>query len=212
MALNPNALVSLIEARAVLGYGGDSSHDEALELVINRASDLAEHTYCLRPLKQQTYTDLRFRGTSWPEIRPRAHPIDTAAAVVVTLNGVVQTLWKSEADGDPDLMDVQVYPDLFYRAEGWASTGRTVRNVVATFDGGFDPVPEDLKVATLELITKLWGPLEQQRPDFASMSGPGGGLVTLDGQWSSVQSAEGVWSLSRRSKEVFESYRWRCEG
>ena len=53
----------------------------------------------------------------------------------------------------------------------------------------------------------MWGPLEQQRPDFASMSGPGGSMQTLDGMWPGQGDNVAPWSLSRRTKEVFESYR-----
>lgn len=205
MTLNANALVDLAEARAVLGFGADTSQDASVESVINRASDLAENVYCLRPLKQRTFTNLRIEGTRWPKLYPEAWPIDTVGTVTVSVNGAVQSLWKSEGDGDPALMDVQVYPDHFYRAEGWLPTGRVGRNVLVTYDGGYDPVPEDLKVGVLELIAKMWGSLEQQRPDFASMAGPGGSLQTLDGQWSGQSGVP--WSLSRRTKEVFESYR-----
>lgn len=206
MALNANALLTIEEARAAFGLT-DSAHDGELERVINRASDLAENVYCHRALKQRTITALRVEGPrSGCHLYPAAWPIDPAGTVVVVVNGTTQTLWTAESDGDPDDFDVQVYPDHFYRAQGWAPTGQTRRNVVLTYDGGYDPVPEDLKVAAVELVLKLYGPTEQQRPDFASMSGPGGSLQTLDGQWAG--SASGTpWSLTRRSKEVFESYR-----
>jgi hypothetical protein len=206
VALDPTALVTLAEARAVLGFA-TSEQDAEVEAVIHRATALAENDYCLRPLKQRTITNLRTSGPSGKHLYPEAWPIDPVATVSVMVNGVAQTLWKNEGDGDPDEKDVQVYRDHFYRPLGWAPTGATERNVVLTYDGGYEPVPEDLKVAVLECIQKMWGPLIQQRPDFASMAGPGGSLQTLDGQWSGQSGTGGIWSLSRRSKEVFESYR-----
>jgi hypothetical protein len=211
VALSPIALVSVLEARDVLGIT-DSSQDAAVELMIHRATSEAEHARCDRPLKRRTLTNLRIAGRCGPYLYPEwyegaAWPIDLTAAISVTVNGVVQTVWKAEADGDPDTKDVQVYPDHFYRHLGWEPTGTTRRNVLLTYDGGFDPVPEGLKVAVLELIAKRWGPLTQQRPDIASMSGPGGSMQTLDGQWSGQSGTAGAWSLSRTSKEIFEIYR-----
>lgn len=206
MALSAIALVSLDEAKSALGID-DSSQDAAVESLVDQASALAENDYCRRPLKQRTLTNLRVAGPCQSRtLYPEAWPIDVAGTVAVAVNGTAQTLWKSESDGDPDLKDVQVYEDHFYRPHGWYPTGQTERNVVLTYDGGYDPVPEDLKVAVLELILKLYGPLTQQRPDFASMAGPGGSLQTLDGQWAGA-AGTGPWSLSRRSKEVFELYR-----
>jgi hypothetical protein len=212
VALAANALVTMAEARTVLGISGSTS-DADVETMINRASDEAEHVRCMRPLKQRVITTLRVEGRCGPWLYPEwyegaAWPIDPVASVpVVIVDGVTQTLWKSEADGDPATKDVSVYPDHFYRALGWAPTGTTSRNVVLTYSGGYNPVPEDLKVAVLELIAKRWGPLQEQRPDFASMAGPGGSLQTLDGQWSGQSGSGGVWSLSRTSKEIFELYR-----
>lgn len=210
MALSAIALVSVLEARGVLGIS-DSAQDAAVESMIERATAEAE-TRCMRPLKQRTLTNLRVTGRCGTELYPEwypgaAWPINAAGTVAVSVDGVAQTLWKSESDGDPALKDVAVYPDCFYRAMGWNLIGTAARNVVLTYDGGFNPVPEDLKTAVLDLIAKRWGPMIQQRPDFASMSGPGGSLQTLDGQWSGQSGTAGSWSLNRLAKEVFEFHR-----
>ena len=63
---------------------------------------------------------------------------------------------------------------------------------------------ESVSVAVPELPQSALS-MQQQRPDFASLSGPGGSLVTLDGQYPGQGGT--TFSLSRRSKEVFDSYR-----
>jgi hypothetical protein len=201
MALSPVALVSLPEAYAALG-ATVGSVDPTVEQLINEVTALAESVYCHRPLARRAITSLRVAGPlTSRELYPDAWPINTAAAISVTVNGQVQTVWRSEADGDPAAFDVAAFPTHFYRAAGWAPT-TIPHNVLLTYEGGYAPVPEDLKAAALELIQRMWGPLTQQRPEVAAYSGPGGSVQTLD----AIRPAE-AYALSRRSRDVFVAYR-----
>lgn len=210
MALSAIALLTVPQAREALGIPA-SDQDEQVEYVINEASALAENTYCMRPLKQRMVSNLRVESPPGRRLYPELWPIAQGFGVTVSVNGTTQTVWASESDGDPDLKDVQVYEDHFYRSVGWNANGKTERNVVLTYVGGYGTVPDDLVTAMKELVQKMWGPLTQQRPDFASMAGPGGSLQTLDGQWAGTTGA-GPWSLSRRTKEVFAYYRYKGVG
>jgi hypothetical protein len=206
VALSAIALVSVAEAKRALGIE-DSFQDAVVEDVIDKASALAETVYCHRPLKRRAVTDLRVEGPAYGRrLYPVIWPIDTAGLVTVAVNGVSQTLWKTEGDGDPGQKNVQVYPDHFYRAAGWSPTGSTERNVVLTYSGGYDPVPEDLQEAALEVILKIWGPIVKGMPELASYAGPGGSIQTLDGQWAGG-TAITSYALSRRAKDVFDAYR-----
>jgi hypothetical protein len=217
MALSSIALVTMVEARAALGMPSDASDDVNVEQVVNAASALAETVYCSRPLKARAYTNVRIAGPCHEKLYPLiadcdqqlAAPIDTAATVTIILGGTAQTLWKSEADGDPDAKDVAVFRDYFYRSGGWSTTSGfpsgVPRNVLLSYTGGLNPVPDDLKEATLELVQKLYPLLIQGRMDMASFSTAGGSVQTVEG----AVGGAGVelWSLTPRARDVFKSYR-----
>jgi hypothetical protein len=213
MPLAANALVTLAEGANALGLTTPSSTDASVEMLINQASQLAETTYCMRQLRKRTKTNLRLEGPRSCHLHPQRYgepaPIDVASPVTVSVDGVVQTVWKSEADGPPENFGVQVYEDHFSRYLGWSSQGRIAENVVLTYSGGYDlPVPQDLSEAILELIQKLYGKMINRLPDVASLAGAGVSMQTIDGQWGG--SATPVYALSKGTRDVFNAYRaWR---
>ena len=151
VALQENALLDPSDAQVAKFLKLPANGDDLITL-INRASDDCEG-YCNRPLKQQTFTAIRLRGQSHPNLRPLATPIDMAGAISLSVDAIALTIWKAEADGDPALKDVIVgadvpgAPTFFYRASGWL--GATPWPVLATFTGGLDPIPDDLQQAAL---------------------------------------------------------------
>jgi hypothetical protein len=217
MALGPTALVSAAEAKAALQIV-DAADDATVDTVIMMATDLAENVYCLRPLKQRAFAAVRLAGPPGcslypPGGRPAANPqaitgpIDRTKPVTVLVNGAAQTVWRSEADGDPAGFEVEVYATHFYRAAGWSPiTGQSRQNVVLSFSGGYDPVPQDLKEATLEVIEKLWAPIRRGVLDLASVAAGGTSVQTLDGQWGGWAGVI-PYAISRRSDEIFKAYR-----
>lgn len=185
MALAANALVELQVAKQHLSVTGESE-DGLIEAMINRASKLCEaHTG--RRLKQVTFTNLRLTGRAWPRIPLRASPVKVTDPVTVSVDGTAQTVWKVEADGDPAGFDVRLGaydpeggrgPDHLYRSSGWAGTGPD--NVLLTYTGGFAIVPDDVQLACLYVVQKLFRDAKRQLAEVVNVSGPFGSTSILD--------------------------------
>jgi len=190
MALDDRALVDLPAAQSYLNVTG-ASDDPMIEAAINRASELCE-SWCNRSLKQRTLTALRMRGPRWPATRlfPRAVPIKASSAITVTVDGDAQTVWRTEADGDPADFDVILgaldpeglnAPDHLYRAEGWgATTSDNPYNVLLTYTGGFATIPDQLQQACLYVVQKLFRDQQKQLADVVAINTPVGGMTLLD--------------------------------
>ena len=97
MALAAHALVSLAEAKHELSIEG-ADLDSQVERYIEDASEWCEHL-CARRLKARavSYT---CSGPSDPCLFADPFPIDTTQPIVITVDGVVQTVWKGPTDGN----------------------------------------------------------------------------------------------------------------
>ena len=198
------ALVTVAEAKAFIAPDGMAgTYDQLLEVVINRATDMIEQEYCNRPLKARTYTNLRLRGQERCELFLRATPIDPAQPITVTVNGVAQTVWRTEADGDPASKDVILgrscddlifTPDHLYRRVGWGGYSGNPYNVLLGYTGGFATVPNDLAEATLEIVKKLFNEMKAGTQDLAAVTLPSGSFTVFDA------------TLPRRARELLERY------
>lgn len=191
MPLDANALVTLSDAKTFLRVTG-SSDDFAIEGFVNRASELCE-TWCLRPLKQKTLTNVRAAGPCSTRLGLLAVPVrvddPVDNPVTVSVDEVVQTVWLSEGDGNPADFDVIVAsyhpegtrgPDHLYRAIGWRGASTHPYNVLLTYTGGFAVVPDDVQQACLYLVQKLYRDQQKQVTDVVSVSTAAGGLTLLD--------------------------------
>lgn len=189
MPLKANALVTVEEAKSWLNVTG-ATDDAKLEDEINRASEALE-AYCNRPLKKATYTNVRLMGGARPTLYLKAVPIDVAAALTISVDAVVQTVWKTEADGDPALKDVIVGSDdhttllgqqnHLWRGPGWGCPSYSnPYNVLLTYTGGLGTTPDDLKGAAFYVIQKLWRDRTKGLTDVTTISGPSGSINILD--------------------------------
>ncbi len=189
MSLDANALVDLPTAKGFLNVPG-SSEDPRIERAINAASDLCER-WTGRVLRQRTLTNLRLPGPPSTILLVKGTPIDVTQTVSVTVDGTAQTVWRTEADGDPSLKDVLVgalvaesalfAPDHLYRASGWnvCSWGNPY-NVLLTYTGGLKPIPDDLQRACLYIVQKLYRDEQRQLAEVAQVNTPMGGVTILD--------------------------------
>src|SRR5262245_6806943 len=161
--------------------------------MITEASRLLERLTD-RVLKQRLITT-RLTGPMGPKLYARAAPIEVdttvAPAPVITIDGVVQTVWKTEADGDPATFNVVVASDNedevnglrnhFWRGSYWqpvsCSPGAVGRNILATYTGGFKRVPEDLKRACKYLLQKQWRDQSAQSAGFRLATNPIAGEI-----------------------------------
>jgi hypothetical protein len=217
--LNANALCTLNAAKAFIQPGGMTSADDPrLEEVINRASSLIE-SWCGRPFAKATHTD-RFRGPCSTDLFVSHTPIAVTQPITVTVNSIVQTVWRSEADGDPLLLtssaqvivmrscsDPTFTPDMLYRAAGWGGTSYPAyvgpANVLLTYSGGFalsptagyPPVPSDLEEAALEVVKKIWNDQAKGLQDVTTVQMPSGSLNLFDA------------GLPRRAVEMLNPFR-----
>lgn len=190
MSLDAVALVELATARTYLKVTG-TSDDAMIEALINRASELCE-SWCNRNLKERAFSQVRLPGPRWPALRlyPRAVPIKAVATIAVVLDGVAQTVWRAEADGDPAAFDVILgaldpeglnAPDHFYRAGGWqAASSWSPYNVLLSYTGGFATIPDQLQQACLYIVQKLFRDQQKQLAEVVAINTPVGGMTLLD--------------------------------
>jgi len=178
--LKDTALVSLDEAHSFLSCGADQH--ARLQDRINEASDLVE-SWCNRPLKARVFTAERVEGPWGPKLFPRfplCSPIHRTAPVTITVDGTAQTVWKLEADGDRSDFDVLVHENHFFRRQGWryCSYSADPYNVVLTYTGGFDPIPDELKLACFYVLQRIFGADQQKGlTEVGSLSSPGGNIA-----------------------------------
>lgn len=189
MALAANALVDLLTAKSFLTITG-ASDDARIEKTIDRASDFCER-WCGRLLKEIVHAAERHPGPDAPRFFVPHAPIKTSATIAVTLNGEVQTVWRTEADGDPENKDVLVgrshpdaqlfVPDILYRAGGWRpSSAGNPFNVLLSWTGGFATIPDDLQEACLLIAQKAWRDEQRQLTEVVAINTPGGGVTLMD--------------------------------
>lgn len=185
-------LVALDEAKQFLKIPS-AEHDPKIEVLITRASSWLERR-CNRPLKARPYVNVRLPFPRSGKLYLEATPIDQNHAIALTVDGTAETVWQQESDGDPadfDWMiggDGESDPRLGARNHlirtshwssryGWLSGGPYP--ICISYTGGFNPVPEELKLATCYLVQKLWRDQEHQRTSMTSVSIPSGGSVTM---------------------------------
>lgn len=187
MPLAANALVDLATAKAFLNVVG-AADDAKLETAINRASDRCER-YLGRRIKQTTYANRRYPAPLGQDLYLDHVPIDTTAAVTVSIDGVAQTVWRTEADGDPATKDIIVAPDSgesrlapykLVRTAGWPSSPSNPWNVLLSYTGGFATVPEDLQLACLYIVQRYWRDQQKQLADVTTVTLPSGNITLLD--------------------------------
>lgn len=188
--LASNALVTAAQAAAFAGIESASTQEEdAFTTLINRVSGMIE-AYIGRRIVRHQWTNLRMRGQSSCDLLPPSAPIHIDQAISITLDGVAQTVWTQESDGDPATFDVEVAalvpgspwaPDKFCRRAGWI--GRTETPIVLTYRGGFDPptgglgdfpIPEQFTQAALEWVKDLYLLQTQGTQGMETISTPTG--------------------------------------
>lgn len=187
MALNANAFTTLEEVKGYLGIAGDLE-DPQLEKTVNRASSRIEE-YLTFPVKRQPITDRRERGVEGCELVAWAAPISVMQPISIAVNEVVQTVWRTEVDGQADLFDVVVdantesplwRPNVFYRRAGWGVTGMHPSPIKLTYTGGFDPVPDDLLEAFFLIVQKWHREQTQGLQEVVTVNTPTGGVTLFD--------------------------------
>ena len=177
---------------------------------IAAVSALVESRY--RPLASMAYENLRLAAPAGCALYPPRAPIDVTATITLTINGVVQSVWTAEGDGDPTTFDVMVastvgdspfMPDSFHRRVGWGGdiygglTGWNPRPILLSYTGGFTPstLPADLKRAVLETVLTLYRDVQQGTVDLAATGAPMGGTTWELPRW-----------MPYRARQVFESH------
>ncbi len=190
-------LVTLEEAREFLRTGSDT--DGRVVALITRASLWLEQL-AQRPLAARVFTDVRLWAKTPQRVSLPAWPLDPTAAVTLSLGGTAQTVWRKEADGDPETFDVVVCSDdpwderfglrnYLFRSAGW-TTGLTSGwdtqadrspQIRLTYTGGYATAsaPADLKQACLYLLQKLWRDADQQRTGLTVVALPSGGSTVI---------------------------------
>jgi hypothetical protein len=209
VTLNANALITLADAKTFCNITG-SSQDDLVTDLINRASTLAERL-ANRPFKERDFTNIRLAGPCDVKLFPWAIPIDTSRTITILVDGVQQTVWRTESDGDPatkdvivasDIWDPMFRPDVFYRSLGWAPSiyqtpGWAPLNpyrIVLTYSGGLPSIPDDLREAGCLIVQKFLRDQQKGLAEVVSVTTPGGNIQMLDT------------SIPRRSADIIARY------
>ena len=149
------ALVSLDDAKVVLGIDpADTTKDAALTQQIDAVS-AAVNNYCNRIFAVQTYQD-QFRYVyNWLY---SGEPLRTRQFPIVVDSGGVPLVAVSE-DGaavDVTLWDVYAEEGALYRLDGTAVAGWNGTTILVDYTAGYDPIPADVQGAALEWLTARW--------------------------------------------------------
>jgi hypothetical protein len=203
------ALIEIDQAKVGLNITGDDQ-DDLLQDLINRASEYCE-AWCNRKLKARPLTDLRLAPPWGCTLRPPAVPIVTTAEVDLSVDGITQSVWRREADGDPathdvivvgDASDPRSHPSLFHRGIGWGSASATnPRPILLSYTGGFLDTPGELVDAALLIVQSLHRAQFKQATDLVGYTSQVGGSVTY--------APEVAGSLiPMKAKQILDEYRW----
>lgn len=173
------ALVDLPGAKAFLLIPG-AENDALIEAAINVASAACEK-YCERLFRERTVTE-RVEGRCGEKLPLYAVPIKASAAVSVTVDGVVQTVWRSESDGSPADFDVIARPYFLHRVIGWRPATSNPYNVLLSYTGGYpaNAIPAEVQQACLYVVQKVFRDGQRQLAEVAQVNTPMGGVTLLD--------------------------------
>jgi len=173
MPLNPNALITLGDAKAFLNIKSAEA-DTDIEVSINDASTHCDD-WCRRPLKKVALTNERIEGPRSGRVlylrgvtlsgKRLTYPVSLGDTLTVTVDGELQTLWTSEADGDPADKDVIVHADRLYRYRGWCPlSALNPYNVLLTLSCGYDePIPGPIQRACKYVVQELYARDQQKQ-------------------------------------------------
>jgi hypothetical protein len=150
------ALVELDEVKAMFGIADtDTSQDVLLQAQIDSVSAAIDN-YCSRTFVRQTYRDQLRNASHWLKqgspIKTRQSPIptdDTGAPVLaISENGAAL---------DPALFEVELGTGELYRLDSMGNMGFWCSQLIAVdYDAGFDTIPPDVRIATLEWLNARW--------------------------------------------------------
>lgn len=160
MALQPNALVSLAEAKVHLGIGpGIVDFDARIEMIINSASAMIEN-YTKRKLTTQSYTQY-FDGSGANKVLLHQWPVTELTAVYVDGDSKFDANSLIQAE-DYALEDeiMVIYHDRTFP--------RGYRNIRVDYTAGLgtvadDNIPYDLRWACMELVAWFYNSSSNQR-------------------------------------------------
>lgn len=194
MPSQPQPLVDLVTADEVKAYRGTDKDpggadlDEKLVPMITAASQHIAR-FCARPaIVQQAVTDL-LDGDGQRILRVSVPPIKDLATLTVTENGLLlagATGYNTAADYVVDLAQGRIYrqagatnsPMLFRARRGFWAPG--FQNVQVVYTGGFNPVPEDLKLVAKYLVWQLIDIPDQSRIGVSKRGEDGGSIEFED--------------------------------
>lgn len=174
MSLSAYALVSLEEARAHLGLGGNAK-DAELELIVNRVSDEIERYLGRQIVTRGSLTEYHTMQSGGglrvchPDLRTLEWPI-------ITVTSVHEDTATPRAYGAAALLvegtgyEVVKPKGLIRRIEGlgvtrdWSTGHRAIKVVYSAGYADVDSVPARIKSVALRYLGLMWG--EAKRGDF----------------------------------------------
>ena len=143
-------LVSLDEFKAYKKITKDDD-DPKLSIMIRAASQLAK-TYCRRTFVDYANTDKveYFDGDQFAVLFVDEFPIKSITSVEVASDGVTYTALTADEDYfvDTDVDAIRTVDELPFTVGAYPS----FKSVKVTYQGGYDEVPEDMKIAVMDLV------------------------------------------------------------
>lgn len=144
MALISEALTTLENVKAYLDED-TTAHDTELTRLINVATYVIEG-YCNRKLAARDYTDEEYDGNGLAEFQLPHYPVNSITSI--TLDDTALTEGTDQ--------DYVLYSDegILYKVDGVWTKGH--KNIVVTYNAGYDSVPYDLEQACILLVKFYW--------------------------------------------------------
>lgn len=194
------ALVTLEQAKAALGIAPeDTSQDAALQLQIDAVS-VAVNNYCGRIFAVQTYQDTLRYVAQWlyagEPLRTRQYPI------VVSEGEPLIAVIENGATVDVAFWDVYPEEGTLYRIDGGIVTAWSGTTIVVDYTAGFDPVPPDVAMATLEWLTARHGAIGRD-PGLRSETIPD--VITQ--VWGTSDTSAASSSIPAAARDLLAPYR-----
>lgn len=156
MALQSNALCSLVELKSFLGLDvTDISKDPVYEIYVNGISDQIEKLIC-RKILAKDYTE-KYKGTDSTDLILNNYPVNSITSISYIDDGTeVETLDEYE-------YDLEEESGIVYKSNGWLLQGYSSymsdkidfprRHIKVMYNAGFVDVPADLKLICMRFIS-----------------------------------------------------------
>jgi hypothetical protein len=148
-SLNSNTFIVVADVKEELGIEGTDDDDFIINL-INRVTDYIDR-YCKRTFNADDYSDEMHSGDDTNYLLPRYWPINSIVRIQHRKTTLNTDSWST--------IDSKYYHIEGHNKEVVFKTGiftQGVNNYRISYNGGYSTIPEDLKMACIQIVKKFF--------------------------------------------------------